>query len=115
MNRLHPWRSVSQATRKAALLCFSAVLVMALALAAAAPARAAGCAYVTGGRMFFSDAQFSFDFGQQATRQWASRPSSVFRCACRTAPQGRDLRLVTHLPPPAPGQATSSSGHVAVL
>jgi hypothetical protein len=52
MNRLHRWLSVSQATRKAALLCFSAVLWASLALAAAAPARADGCAYVTGGRAY---------------------------------------------------------------
>ena len=50
MNRLHRWLSVSQATHKAALLCCGAVLWATLALAAASPARADGCAYVTGGR-----------------------------------------------------------------
>jgi hypothetical protein len=68
MSRLNPWRSVSQATRKAALLCSSAVLVTALALAAAAPARAAGCPYVTGGRLFYCYFNGSGDLGQQATR-----------------------------------------------
>ena len=67
MNRLHRWLSVSQATRKAALLCFSAVLVTALALAAAAPARAQNCPYVTGGRLFFCGVFEDFNFGQQVT------------------------------------------------
>ena len=49
--------SVSQATHKAALLCFGAVLWAAFALAAASPARADGCAFVTGGRAFLTNSQ----------------------------------------------------------
>jgi hypothetical protein len=65
MSRLNRWLSVSLATRKAALLC--SILLTALGLAAAAPARAQGCAYVTGGRLSFCSLDKSVDFGQQIT------------------------------------------------
>ena len=77
MNRLHRWLFVSQATHKAALLCLSAVLVTALALAAAAPARAQNCPYVTGGRLAFCMDNGRVDLGQQVT---AHVGQNVFLC-----------------------------------
>ena len=67
MSRLKLWKVVSLAPRKAALLGCGAVLWASLALAAAAPARADNCPYVTGGRLFFCTSNGTGDLGQQVT------------------------------------------------
>ena len=66
MSWLNLWKSVSLATRKAALLGCGAILWATLALAAAAPARADVCD-ITGGRLSFTSFDGSVDYGQQIT------------------------------------------------
>ena len=76
MNRLHRWLSVSQATRKAALLCFGAVLVTASPwppLRPPAPPAAPYVCNITEGGMSFTSFDGSVDYGQQITAHVGGR------------------------------------------
>jgi hypothetical protein len=80
MTRLNRWLSVSQATRKAAQLLFGAVLLATVSLAAAAPARADGCPYVTGGRLSFTNPdRGGVDLGQQITLSYSADDVAFLR------------------------------------